>query len=203
MNDVLQTIFIVDDDEDVRDSLVELFESLRLQTKSYKNAISFLDDYNPDESGCLLADVRMPGMSGIELQQKLNEKAISIPMIIMTGHGDVQMAVQAMKDGAFEFLQKPFRDQDLIECITKALEQDKANRITLNEKHDLQIRIDSLTTREREVIDKVLEGKANKIIARELEISDRTVETHRSHAMEKLNAKSIAELVKIMLGVNS
>ena len=203
MNDVLQTIFIVDDDEDVRDSLVELFESLRLQTKSYKNAISFLDDYNPDESGCLLADVRMPGMSGIELQQKLNEKAISIPMIIMTGHGDVQMAVQAMKDGAFEFLQKPFRDQELIDCITKALEQDKSNRITINEKHDLQIRIDSLTTREREVIDKVLEGKANKIIARELEISDRTVETHRSHAMEKLNAKSIAELVKIMLGVNS
>ena len=203
MNDVLQTIFIVDDDEDVRDSLVELFGSLKLQTKSYKSAINFLDDYSPEESGCLLADVRMPGMSGIELQQKLNEKAISIPMIIMTGHGDVQMAVQAMKDGAFEFLQKPFRDQDLIDCITKALEQDKSNRITINEKHDLQIRIDSLTTREREVIDKVLEGKANKIIARELEISDRTVETHRSHAMEKLNAKSIAELVKIMLGVNS
>lgn len=203
MSDILQTIFIVDDDEDVRDSLVELFGSLGLQAKSYESATGFLDDYNSEESGCLLTDVRMPGMSGIELQQKLNENEVIIPVVIMTGHGDVQMAVQAMKDGAYEFLQKPFRDQELIDCISKALAQDKTNRIELRKKRALQDRIDSLTARECEVVNKVMEGKANKKIARELDISDRTVEIHRSHAMEKLSVKSVAELVKIMLSAKS
>ena len=203
MSDILQTIFIVDDDEDVRDSLVELFESLGLPAKSYKSGASFLDDYNSEESGCLLTDVRMPGMSGIELQQKLNENAVKIPVVIMTGHGDVQMAVQAMKEGAHDFLQKPFRDQELIDCISKALAQDKSNRVELKKKRVLQDRIDGLTAREHEVIEKVLEGKANKKIARELDISDRTVEIHRSHAMEKLGVKSVAELVKIMLSAKS
>lgn len=203
MSDILQTIFIVDDDEDVRDSLVELFGSLGLQAKSYESATGFLDDYNSEESGCLLTDVRMPGMSGIELQQKLNENEVIIPVVIMTGHGDVQMAVQAMKDGAYEFLQKPFRDQELIDCISKALAQDKTNRIELRKKRALQDRIDSLTARECEVVNKVMEGKANKKIARELDISDRTVEIHRSHAMEKLSVKSVAELVKIMLSTKS
>ena len=203
MSDILQTIFIVDDDEDVRDSLVELFESLGLPAKSYKSGASFLDDYNSEESGCLLTDVRMPGMSGIELQQKLNENSVKIPVVIMTGHGDVQMAVQAMKEGAHDFLQKPFRDQELIDCISKALAQDKSNRVELKKKRVLQDRIDGLTAREHEVIEKVLEGKANKKIARELDISDRTVEIHRSHAMEKLGVKSVAELVKIMLRAKS
>lgn len=203
MSDILQTIFIVDDDEDVRDSLVELFGSLGLQAKSYESATGFLDAYNSEESGCLLTDVRMPGMSGIELQQKLNENEVIIPVVIMTGHGDVQMAVQAMKDGAYEFLQKPFRDQELIDCISKALAQDKTNRIELKKKRAIQDRIDSLTARECEVINKVMEGKANKKIARELNISDRTVEIHRSHAMEKLSVKSVAELVKIMLSAKS
>ena len=194
-----QIVFIVDDDEDVRDSLVELVESIGIHTKSYSSAIKFFDDFNENESGCILADVRMPGMSGIELQQKLIELKAPQPLIIMTAHGDITMAVQAMKDGAFEFLQKPFRDQELLDCITQALEKDITNRKLLERQLANQDRIDTLTTREREVIDLVLEGNANKVIARELDISDRTVEIHRSHAMEKLGARSVAELVKIML----
>lgn len=203
MSDGNQTVIIVDDDEDVRDSLVELVESMGLQTRTYKNALVFLDEFNIGQPGCVLADVRMPGMSGIELQQKLNELGASLPLIIMTGHGEVAMAVQAMKDGAFEFLQKPFRDQQLLDCITKALEQDALNRKNLGEQVAVKQRVDTLTAREREVIDLVLDGKANKVIARELGISDRTVEIHRSHAMEKLGAKSVAELVKFMLSAQA
>lgn len=203
MNDEIQTVFIIDDDEYVLDSLKELFESMGMNTESYVSAAKFMEEYKEGQPGCLLTDVRMPGMSGIELQERLNESNIKIPVIIMTGHGDVQMAVQAMKRGAFDFLQKPFRDQELLDCIIKALDLDRANRAKLDKKHSLQKRIDSLTTRERQVIDKVLDGKANKKIALELDISDRTVEIHRSHAMEKLNAKSVAELVRIMLNNKS
>ena len=194
-----QIVFIVDDDEDVRDSLVELVESIGLQTRAYDTALNFMNDYNENFSGCILADVRMPGMSGIELQQKLIDLNATQPLIIMTGHGDISMAVQAMKDGAFEFLQKPFRDQELLDCISKALKKDLDNRKLRESLHANQCRVKSLTTREREVVDLVLEGKANKVIAKELDISNRTVEIHRSHAMEKLEAKSVAELVKIML----
>ncbi len=203
MSEEQQTVYIVDDDADVRDSLVELLESIGLQAKAFESASKFLDEFDSKQSGCVLADVRMPGMSGIELQHRLNELGVTQPLIIMTGHGDITMAVQAMKDGAHEFLQKPFRDQELLDCITKALEQDNSNRKQLKAQHTLQERVNSLTTREREVVDKVLEGKVNKTIARELDISNRTVEIHRSHAMEKLGAKSVAELVKIMLGAHS
>jgi len=203
MSEDQQHVFIIDDDEDVRDSLVELLESIDLQSENYASAIAFLDEADLDKAGCILADVRMPGMSGIELQQKLNELGATQPLIIMTGHGDITMAVQAMKDGAFEFLQKPFRDQELLDCITKAFELDRESRNRHASQHVMQERVNSLTAREREVIDKVLEGKVNKIIARELDISDRTVEIHRSHAMEKLDVKSVAELVKIMLSVQA
>lgn len=203
MNEDQQIVSIIDDDEDVRDSLVELIDSIGLQTKSYASAINFLDEADINQAGCILADVRMPGMSGIELQHKLNELHSCQPLIIMTGHGDITMAVQAMKDGAFEFLQKPFRDQELLDCITKALDQEKESRYTLETQHAVQELVNTLTTREREVVDKVLEGKVNKIIARELEISDRTVEIHRSHALGKLGVKSVAELVKIMLSVQT
>ncbi len=203
MNEGQQIVSIIDDDEDVRDSLVELINSIGLLTKSYASAINFLDEADINQAGCILADVRMPAMSGIELQHKLNELNASQPLIIMSGHGDITMAVQAMKNGAFEFLQKPFRDQDLLDCITKALEQDNEHRNKLESQHAMQKLVNSLTTREREVIDKVLEGKVNKIIARELNISDRTVEIHRSHAMEKFGTKSVAELVKIMLSTQS
>jgi len=201
MSEDQQLVSIIDDDMDVRDSLIELIDSIGLQAKSYASAINFLDEADINQAGCVLADVRMPGMSGIELQHKLKELGAIQPLIIMTGHGDITMALQAMKNGAFEFLQKPFRDQELLDCITKALEQDRDNRKGLKTQLITQEMINSLTIREREVVDKVLEGKVNKIIASELEISDRTVEIHRSHAMEKLGAKSVAELVKVMLRI--
>ncbi len=199
MSEEQKIVYIIDDDEDVRDSLVELIESIGLQTQAYDSAVNFLNEFNENVSGCILADVRMPGMSGIELQHKLIELKAPQPLIIMTGHGDITMAVQAMKDGAFEFLQKPFRDQELLDCVTQALEKDLANRKLRENLLANQNRVNTLTAREKEVVDLVLEGKANKVIARELDISDRTVEIHRSHAMEKLGAKSVAELVKIML----
>ncbi len=203
MNKDQQIVFIIDDDEDVRDSLVELVTSIGLNARAYESANKFLSEFDKNAPGCILADVRMPGLSGIELQYKLIELHAPQPLIIITGHGDITMAVQAMKDGAFEFLQKPFRDQDILDCIIKALEQDTTNRIKITKQDETQERIKSLTSREREVIDKVIEGKSNKIIARELGISNRTVEIHRSHAMEKLDVRSVTELVKIMLSIQS
>lgn len=203
MNKEQQVVSIIDDDEDVRDSLVELIDSIGLQAKSYVSAINFLDEADTNQAGCILADVRMPGMSGIELQYKLKELGAIQPLIIMTGHGDITMAVQAMKNGAFEFLQKPFRDQELLDCIAKALEKDGESRNRLQTQQVIQEMVNELTMREREVVDRVLEGKANKIIAKELEISGRTVEIHRSHAMEKLGVKSVAELVKVMLSIQT
>ncbi|MEJ2115200.1 MAG: response regulator [Gammaproteobacteria bacterium] len=203
MSEDQQIVFVVDDDGDVRDSLVELISSINVHVNAYDSAISFLNEFDLSAPGCILADVRMPGMSGIELQHKLSELNAPQPLIIMTGHGDITMAVEAMKYGAFEFLQKPFRDQELLDCITKALELDKTNRRLIEKQLAMQERVNCLTSREREVIDKVIDGKANKVIARELEISDRTVEIHRSHAMEKLGIKSVAELVKVMLNIRS
>lgn len=194
-----KTVAIVDDDEYVRDGLVELLDSVGYQAKVFSEAQEFLDSFNPSDIGCILLDVRMPGMSGIELQHKLNEMNVTIPIIIMTGHGDIAMAVQAMKDGAFEFIQKPFRDQDLIDAITKALQKNSIDQEKFNQKEKYQKQIALLTKREREVVNCVLDGMPNKIIARELGVSDRTVEIHRSHAMQKLGVKSVAELVKMMM----
>lgn len=202
MNKLVQTIFIIDDDADVRDSLTELLGSVGLKVQTYCSANEFLNSFDSCQSGCVLVDVRMPGMSGIELQRDLNKLGVMLPVIIMTGHGDVTMAIQAMKDGAFEFLQKPFRDQELLDAISNALEKEKITREKRSHNEEIQRRIDSLTVRERQVIDRVLEGKSNKIIARELEVSDRTIEIHRSHAMQKLEATSIAEMVRIMLNEN-
>ena len=203
MSELQQIVFIIDDDDDVRDSLVELIASIGIQARAFESARNFLDAFDNDIPGCILADVRMPGMSGIELQHRLNELNALNPLIIMTGHGDITMAVQAMKDGAFEFLQKPFRDQELLDCITAALEKDLDNRKKQESLRVNHERVNALTKREREVIDLVLEGKANKVIARALDISNRTVEIHRSHAMEKLGVKSVAELVKIMLSTKA
>lgn len=199
MNNSDQQVFIVDDDEQVRDSLKELVESIGIKACTFENASEFLDAFDPDQSGCILLDVRMPGMSGIELQHKLNDIEAGLPIVIITGHGDIPMAVQAMKEGAFEFLQKPFRDQDILDTITKALQKDRSNREKFTFAKTMQHRIDGLTTRERQVVDRILEGKANKVIAKELDISDRTIEIHRSNAMRKLGAGSVAELVKIMI----
>ena len=199
MNEAEQIVAIVDDDEFVRDGLVELLDSVGYTAEVYTRAQEFLDGFNPKRIGCILLDVRMPGMSGIELQHRLNGMHIEIPIIIMTGHGDIAMAVQAMKDGAFEFVQKPFRDQDLIDAITKALEKNAIDREKFSLKQKIHNQIELLTKREREVVNCVMEGMPNKLIARKLGVSDRTIELHRSHAMSKLGVKSVAELVKMMI----
>ena len=199
MNEYQSKVAIVDDDDFVRDSLTELLDSVGYQSKAYANAEEFLGDFNPSVIGCILLDVRMPGMSGIEVQKQLKNTNIPTPVIIMTGHGDIAMAVQAMKDGAFEFIQKPFRDQDILDIISKALDKNIKVTQEINKFKEIQGRITLLTDREREVIDCVLDGKVNKLIARELGVSDRTIELHRSHAMKKLHVNSVAELVKMML----
>ena len=195
------TIFIVDDDAAVRDALKLLLRSVGQAVETFGSAQEFLDAYSEDRPGCLVLDIRMPGMSGLELQQKLNEKHSILPIIFITGHGDVPMAVEAMQAGAVDFIQKPFRDQDLIDRINQALEKDRANRAALGERNDIRRRLETLTPREREVLDLVVHGKANKVIAGDLKLSQRTVEIHRARVMEKMQASSLAHLVRMVLEV--
>ncbi len=195
-------MFIVDDDEAVRSSLRMLVKSIGLAAITANSAHEFLASYDPAHSGCLVLDVRMPGMSGIELQQQLNVRGAVLPVIFITGHGDVPMAVEAMQQGAFDFLQKPFRDQDLIDRIQRALEKDRANRAELLERTRIRERVDSLTPREREVLELVIAGKANKVMAADLGLSQRTVEIHRARVMEKMGASSLAQLVRMMLDLD-
>jgi two-component system response regulator FixJ len=195
------TIFIVDDDAAVRDALKLLLRSVGQAVETFASAQEFLDAYSEDRPGCLVLDIRMPGMSGLELQQKLNEKHSILPIIFITGHGDVPMAVEAMQAGAVDFIQKPFRDQDLIDRINQALEKDSANRAALGERNDIRRRLETLTPREREVLDLVVNGKANKVIAGDLKLSQRTVEIHRARVMEKMQASSLAHLVRMVLEV--
>jgi len=152
-----------------------------------------------DTPGCLVLDIRMPDMSGLEVQQQLNRLGAMMPVIFITGHGDVPMAVQAMKEGAFEFIQKPFRDQDLMDRINHALKQDAENRSTVSRRAEVLHRLESLTPRERQVMDLVVDGAANKVIAIDLNLSERTVEIHRAKVMEKMGARSVAHLVKLQL----
>src|SRR5579872_6677817 len=193
------TVFVVDDDEGVRNSLRFLLKSVGLATRALPSAAEFLEVYKPSQPGCLVLDVRMPGMSGLELQQQLNLRGAVIPVIFITGHGDIPMAVEAMQQGAFDFLQKPFRDQDLIERIHRALAKDKTSRAELSERSRVQERLASLTPREREVFDLVTSGKPNKIMAADLGVSQRTVEIHRARVMEKMGVSSIAQLVRMVM----
>jgi two-component system, LuxR family, response regulator FixJ len=195
------TIFVVDDDAAVRDALKLLLRSVGHAVETFGSAQEFLDAYGEDRAGCLVLDIRMPGMSGLELQQKLNEKHSILPIIFITGHGDVPMAVEAMQAGAVDFIQKPFRDQDLIDRINQALEKDHNNRAALGERNDIRRRLETLTPREREVLDLVVHGKANKVIAGDLKLSQRTVEIHRARVMEKMQASSLAHLVRMVLEV--
>jgi len=193
------TVFVVDDDEGVRNSLRFLLKSVGLATRALGSAAEFLEAYKPSQPGCLVLDVRMPGMSGLELQQQLNLRGAVIPVIFITGHGDIPMAVEAMQQGAFDFLQKPFRDQDLIDRIQRALERDSRNRIALDEHTKIRERLDSLTPREREVLTLMTRGKPNKVMAAELGVSQRTVEIHRARVMEKSGAASLAQLVRMVM----
>jgi two-component system, LuxR family, response regulator FixJ len=193
------SVFIVDDDEAVRNSLRLLVKSVGLSATAMLSAREFLESYDPQQPGCLVLDVRMPEMSGLDLQQQLNLRGAVIPVIFITGHGDIPMAVEAMQQGAFDFLQKPFRDQDLIDRIQRALEKDKLTRAELAERSRIRERRDQLTPREREVMALVTSGKPNKVMAADLGLSQRTVEIHRARVMEKMGASSLAHLVRMVM----
>jgi two-component system, LuxR family, response regulator FixJ len=193
------TVYVVDDDDSMRRALGALLTTVGYKTALFGRPSDFLARFKPDDQGCLVLDIRMPEMSGLELQQQLNRAGAMLPVIFMTGHGDVPMAVQAMKEGAFQFIQKPFRDQDLLDHINHALQHDSENRKNLARRADVQRRLETLTPRERQVMDLVVEGEANKVMAIDLGLSERTVEIHRAKVMEKMGARSVAHLVKMHL----
>jgi RNA polymerase sigma factor (sigma-70 family) len=192
-------VHIVDDDDAMRDSLKWLLESRGLSVELYPSAEAFLGAFNREFCGCLVLDVRMPGMSGLDLYEQLQARASTLPVIFITGHGDVPMAVSALKKGAADFIEKPFNDQDMLRLIESCMKQDRAAAAKRAESASVAQRVDSLTQREREVLALIVAGKLNKQIADELGISIKTVEVHRSRVMEKMSANSVAELVQLVL----
>lgn len=198
-----QLVYVVDDDEAVRHALGLLLDALYLESEAYASAVDFLHGFDPDRNSCLVCDVRMPALSGLELQQRLADDEIEMPIIFITGHGDVPMAVSAMKSGAADFIQKPFRDQDLIDRIHKALQQDKKRRAARREERAIREALKTLTPRETEVMQRIVSGQPNKVIALDLGVSPRTVELHRARVMHKLRMRSLAALVKAIAGVSN
>ena len=192
------TVFVVDDDQAVRRFLCGLIASVDLRVEAYASAREFLDAYEPGRPGCLLLDIRMPGMSGLELQKELAQRTIDLPVIILTGHGDVQVAVHAMKAGALDFIEKPFNNELLLDRIQKAVAKSVDAGSTRVRRDKIMGRVELLTPRERQVLDMVVAGETNKGVARRLDISERTVEIHRSNAMAKMQAKSLVDLVKMV-----
>lgn len=193
------TVFIVDDDQAVARSLRWLIETVGLKVETFASAQAFLDGYDSSKPGCLVLDVRMPGISGMELQKRMAAQPIHVPIIFITGHGDVQVAVRAVQSGAFDFIEKPFNDQDLLDRIQKAIAFDYERRGKEAQRAQLHARFASLTPREREVLDLVVEGMSNKAVANTLGLSAKTVEVHRAKVMEKMLAHSIADLVKLTM----
>jgi RNA polymerase sigma factor (sigma-70 family) len=194
-------VFVVDDDQAIRSSLKWLIESVGLRVETHPSADEFIRDYYPGRAGCLLLDVRMPGMSGLELQEHFARNDITLPIIIITGHGDVPMAVRAMKAGAIDFIEKPFNDELLLESIRNALAVDQRQRDIQSQRAEIAARLAQLTPREHEVMEMVTEGRSNKEIAVTLGVSAKTVEAHRARVMEKMQAGSLAELVRMVLAV--
>ena len=199
MNTSGQQVFVIDDDEAVRDSMSMLLETVDLPHRCFGSAADFLEYFDGTQRGCLVLDIRMPGMSGLELQQRLKEANAVLPIIFITGHGDIPMAVEAMRQGALDFMRKPFREQDLLDRIQQALEHEAGMRDVLLDRARLLERIATLTAREHEVFERVVKGQANKVIAIELGISERTVEVHRAQVMKKLEARTLAQLVRIKI----
>ena len=193
------TVFIVDDDPAIRFAMQALMESVNLRHEIFGSGDEFLQHVSDHQPGCLVLDIRMPGLGGLELQQELIDRGNELPIIFITGHGDVPMAVEAMQKGAIDFIQKPFRDQDLLDRIREALKTDKERREQQEQHHQVADRVGRLTNREREVFDLVVTGKPNKVIAYELGVSQRTVEIHRARVMEKMQARSLADLVRMHL----
>ncbi len=196
-------VYVVDDDAAVRDSIKLLLDSVGLSCDVFASAAEFLEACDSARHCCLVSDIRMPGLSGLELQEQLNERGVDIPVIFITGHGDVPMAVSAMKSGATDFIQKPFRDQDLIDRIQGALQRDREHRDSRVEANAIRERLKSLTPRETEVMQRVVSGQANKVIAMDLGVSQRTVELHRARVMHKLKMKSLADLVQAVSKVGA
>jgi len=197
MSETPAIVYVVDDDTAVRDSLRLLLKSVGLSCETFESATEFLDNLDGNARACLVADIRMPGMSGLELQAELNKRQVHLPLIFITGHGDVPMAVDAMKAGALDFLQKPFRDQDLLDRINQALTEDQQWREADEERGVIEERIATLTPREKQVMECVVRGDANKVIAFDLDVSQRTVEIHRARVMEKMGVRTLAELVRM------
>lgn len=191
------TVFVVDDDEAVRDSLSLLLESESLPSRCFASAQEFVDNWDPAQRGCLLLDVRMPGMSGLELRDWLETVGATLPVIFITGHGDVPMAVEAIKRGAVDFIQKPFNDEELLHRLRQALASEAGEQAERERRDALRRRFETLTPREREVMSLVVGGQVNKVIAQDLEISQRTVEIHRARVMHKMKARSVAALVRM------
>lgn len=192
-------VFVVDDDAAVCDSLRFLIESVGLQVRTFSSADEFLAAYTPDQPGCLVLDIRMPGMSGLELQEQLAKRGYTLPVIIITAHGDVPSAVRAMHAGAVDFMSKPFNDQSLLDRVHQALAKDARTRRDEAVRAAIAAKVALLTPREREVMDLVVSGMSNKGIAAQLQLSAKTVETHRARVMEKMEAGSVAELVRMVL----
>ena len=194
-----QTVLVIDDDPAVRNALSVLLEAAGYRHEAYPSADEYLQSERHAESGCLVCDIRMPGMNGIELQHELIAQGSTLPIIFITGHGDVPMAVEAMQKGAVSFIEKPFGDQELLDSIDIALEKNRAQQIDAQTRNEVGQRLQSLTKREREVLDLVITGRPNKIVAYELGVSQRTIEIHRARVMEKMGARSLAELVRMSL----
>jgi FixJ family two-component response regulator len=195
------TVFVVDDDEAMRDSLHLLLESVSLNARMFASARDFMKSCDPQQQGCLLLDVKMPDMSGMELLETLRASGIALPVIMITGHGDVPMAVRALKHGAFDFIQKPFKARELLERVRAALELDQKNRLRISELNLRRACFSTLTDREMEVVDLVVAGNSSKLIARNLGISPKTVDIHRANIMRKLNVHTVAEMVQLRLSL--
>tara|TARA_R110000787_G_scaffold57667_26_gene131661 strand:- start:62 stop:703 length:642 start_codon:yes stop_codon:yes gene_type:complete len=196
-------VFVVDDEDSVRSSLKWLLESIRLNVETFESAETFLERIDGDLPGCIVLDVRMPGMSGPELMDRLNDLHVSMPIIFLSAHGDVPLAVRTMKGGALDFLQKPYNNQQFLERVRQALELDRKNRSWREQQGDTATRIDALSGREREILDLVVEGQSNKVIGRALGISYKTVEAHRARLMRKMGVASFAELMQVVLSFRS
>lgn len=202
MLNIESTVYIVDDDENVRKSLAQLFEAVGYNFEIFSSSQDFLDSYDSTKPGCLVLDIRMPGMSGLGLQEKLAKYRDTLPIIFITGHGDVTTAIEAFKGGATDFIEKPFNDQKLLDSIDKSIETSLKNYRNQVEVADIQKRMDALTAREREILKGVVDGKTNKMIALEFEISPKTVDFHRCNIMEKMGVNSAVQLTRVVMNAS-